>query len=205
MLELVTKGGPVMILLFLCSFWGVYTLLNQFLYFRNNNENMDEAADKIKKQLISVGKLQTVQNLRVGKGILNRSIVQAIRLSDYGYEEIQEGIQSSTEREIRRLEQNQQIVASIITISPILGLLGTVLGLLEVFNVISGGGLGDASALSGGIAEALITTVVGLTITVPFILLHRHYDHKIHSFVGDIQYVLNDVVRFCQSNAGVKP
>ena len=96
------------------------------------------------------------------------------------------------------------ILTSIISVAPILGLTGTVLGLMDIFNVISGGGLGDPELLSSGIAEALITTVTGLIIVVPCIFANQFLTQQIDQTILTIQTVAKDTISFCQTNSAVK-
>ena len=96
------------------------------------------------------------------------------------------------------------ILSSIITVAPILGLLGTVLGLMDIFNVISGGSIGDAQALSSGIATALITTVTGLLIAVPLIFFNQFFNQKIEHFILDLERMSYEMIQFCQSNNFIK-
>ena len=97
-----------------------------------------------------------------------------------------------------KLDQHLPLLSSIITVAPILGLLGTVLGLMDVFNVISGGGLGDATQLSSGIAEALITTVLGLSISIPFIFAYQLLNSQIEARLQSLELTLEHLDQFCQ-------
>lgn len=199
------KGGPVMFLLLLCSIWGLYIIIHKLIYLRANRVDQDLMLQKIKSQLVGSGKEHTVLELRSKRNVTLQILANAIKLSQYPYEEIQRSISDITRREIPRLEKNMNILSSIITVAPILGLMGTVLGLMDIFNVISGGNIGDATALSGGIAEALVTTVTGLAIAVPFIFLYQYLAHRIDIFVARTEYMVNEVVRFCKTHSGVKP
>ena len=70
--------------------------------------------------------------------------------------------------------------------------------LIDIFSVISGGEIGNASALSGGIAEALITTVTGLGIAVPLILAYQHLNSKIDTFITSLKQLNNDIIQHCK-------
>ena len=88
------------------------------------------------------------------------------------------------------------ILSSIITAAPILGLTGTVLGLMDIFNVISGGAIGDTQALSSGIATALITTVSGLIIAIPFIFFYQYLSQKIEFYVIELERMSYEMLSF---------
>jgi biopolymer transport protein ExbB len=205
MWQFIIKGGPVMYALFLCSFTGIYIIIQKLLYLKVNQLEDNYYLDKIKNKLITVGKEETARQLRMERKLTLRVLAGAINVSGGTKEEIQTNIKEVTYHELPKLEKNMNILSSIITVAPILGLLGTVLGLMNIFSVISGGHLGDPTMLSGGIAQALITTVTGLTIAIPFIFLFQYLAHRIEMFILETEKLVNEVLNFCKSHQGVKP
>ena len=101
-----------------------------------------------------------------------RILEAGIRKKDLGRDETREAIQDAGSLEIPHLERYLRILGTVVTIAPLLGLLGTVVGMIRVFNIIAIQGVGDAGALAGGIREALYTTAVGLSIAIPLSLIH---------------------------------
>lgn len=205
MLDIISKGGPIMYVLFLCSFWGLYIIIQKLLFLKFNSIDQALLIEKIKNKLITIGKDQTLKDLRTERGIIPRVLVCAIKLSPLQRDEIQEGLKEATYIEIPKLEKNMNILSSIIAAAPLLGLLGTVIGLINIFNVISGGGIGNTEQLSAGIAQALITTVTGLTIAIPFIFFYQYLSHCIELFIMDMERLMNELLNFCKINEGVKP
>ena len=102
-------------------------------------------------------------------------------------EEIKETLVDQGRQEVRTLERGLVILETVAGISPLLGLLGTVIGILKVFNVISALGVGQAAALSGGISEALITTIVGLSIGIPAVVVYNYFSNKAEDLILDIE------------------
>jgi biopolymer transport protein ExbB len=102
-------------------------------------------------------------------------------------EEIRESILDQGRQEARKLERGLTILETVAGIAPLMGLLGTVLGMIEVFRVISEQGLGQTQALSSGISEALITTVVGLSIAIPALVAYNYFTHKVEDIVLEIE------------------
>ena len=102
-------------------------------------------------------------------------------------EEIRESILDQGRQEARKLERGLTILETIAGIAPLMGLLGTVLGMIKVFRVISEQGLGQTQALSSGISEALITTVVGLFIAIPALVSFNYFTHKVEDIVLEIE------------------
>ena len=131
-------------------------------------------------------------------------IGSSIKYSDLPLEEIEASLKSLTQKTVVKIDNGLNIISSIITVTPILGILGTVLGLMDIFNVISGGGIGQPELLSSGIAEALITTVSGLSVAIPFIFIYQWLTRENDLFLIDINLASSEIVRFCKSE-GVQP
>jgi biopolymer transport protein ExbB len=85
------------------------------------------------------------------------------------------------------LERFLSVLGTIATVSPLLGLLGTVLGMIEVFSEIMISGTGNAGVLAGGISKALITTAAGLSVAIPAMVFHRHFERKIDGIVVEME------------------
>jgi len=109
------------------------------------------------------------------KGSLSNLIKLGLDNTDLNRNEIKELIEDEGRQEIRHLEKGLTILETIAVISPLMGLLGTVLGMIKVFGVIKEQGIGQAAALSGGISEALITTVTGLFIGIPVLIFFNYF------------------------------
>ena len=85
------------------------------------------------------------------------------------------------------LERYLTLLGTIASVTPLLGLLGTVLGMIKVFTVISNIGVGDPSVLASGIGESLITTAAGLTVAIPAIAFHRYFNRLIDRHVMELE------------------
>ncbi len=89
--------------------------------------------------------------------------------------------------EVRRLERFLTTLGTIAAISPLLGLLGTVLGMIDVFYALNRAGVRDPAVFSGGIGEALVTTAVGLCIAIPSLICHRHFQRRVDEFSQQLE------------------
>jgi biopolymer transport protein ExbB len=105
-----------------------------------------------------------------------------------------EMLQAAARQEVGSLERGLLMLEIITGISPLLGLLGTVIGIFHVFNVIVETGIGEASALSGGISEALITTIVGLFIAIPSLVAHSYFSKRVDELVLEIERCANILI-----------
>lgn len=102
--------------------------------------------------------------------------------------EIKEAIEAAGSREIRHLEKRFDWLVTIASVAPLLGFLGTVVGMVRVFQVIQRlGGYVDAAALAGGIWEALLTTVFGLSVAIPVIFAHNYLVGRVESLVAEME------------------
>jgi biopolymer transport protein ExbB len=93
------------------------------------------------------------------------------------------------------LERGLVGLETVAGISPLLGLLGTVVGMIKVFTVISQQGIGQATTLSGGISEALITTAVGLSIGIPSLVAFNYFTNRAENLVLDIEKHCNTLLK----------
>lgn len=100
---------------------------------------------------------------------------------------VKEAIEEMGSREGVILEKHVGILATIANLTPLLGLLGTVSGMIRTFNVISVQGGGNPAALAGGIAEALITTATGLCVAIPTLVCHRILKNKAESLIFEME------------------
>jgi biopolymer transport protein ExbB len=121
------------------------------------------------------------------KGPFSNIIRRTISNTHLSREEKVLDIQATGRQEARSLE-NMLVVLEIITaITPLLGLLGTVLGMSQVFDVISEVGLGQTKAFSGGIAQALRTTIIGLGVAIPSLIAYSSFDRKVDNLILEME------------------
>jgi biopolymer transport protein ExbB len=190
MLELIRAGGKTMIFLFLTSFVSLGYIIEKFfsLYFEKKKLAVYKKyleAPSMKWEEFS-GKLRKDDSTTA---VVLRNVLENRSMSREENTEITHAI---LRHEISSLEKGIEVIEIAASVSPLLGLLGTVIGLLEIFSVIAKKGVGgDPSDLSGGIAKALITTVVGLIIAIPSYAAHAYFSKKIEDLVVEIdKYVV---------------
>ena len=103
-------------------------------------------------------------------------------------EEIKEAITDTGRQQTRRLERGLVVLDTVAGISPLLGILGTVLGMIQIFRDITQFGIGQASALASGIQLALITTATGLCIGIPALVGYNYFTNKVDGLVLELEY-----------------
>ena len=185
-IELIVKGGVVMYPIILCSIIALAVFLDRLWVLRRS-------------RIIPSGFINDVEEL-----IRNRNIKDALKMCDNddssiakiffaglkntgrGMWLVKESIEERGGREGVILEKNVGILATIANLTPLLGLLGTVSGMIKTFKVLSQGG-GNPSLLAGGIAEALITTAAGLCIAIPTLVCYRIVKDKAESLIFEME------------------
>lgn len=150
------------------------------------NENIMEAVSTCEE---AGGPLANV----LKAGLLKYSQAQ-IEEREISKEEIQEAIQEAGLLEIPELERNLPVLGTIAAISPLFGLLGTVIGMISAFTTIALEGTGDPQQLAGGISQALLTTAGGLTIAIPCLIFYNLFDSWVNRYVIEIEQVSNEIV-----------
>lgn len=107
--------------------------------------------------------------------------------SHHGREVMKECIEDSGRQVVHRLERFLNTLGTIASVSPLLGLLGTVVGMIQAFSAIVTNGVGDPSVLAGGISVALITTAAGLMVAIPSLIFHRYFERLVDEYVIDME------------------
>ncbi len=199
------KGGIVMIPLLLGSVLALAIVIERAFQLRTKKVLTGEIVNAIER-------IESVEDIRVAERICEANpgpfagiILVALRNRDLGAEELKEAILDQGRQEIRTLERGLVALETIAAAAPLLGLLGTVTGMIKVFNVISKQGIGQASYLSGGISEALITTVTGLVIGIPALVAYNLLTARAESLVLDIEKYSSGLLRNIRSMKGGDP
>ena len=122
-----------------------------------------------------------------GESPLHAVVLNFVDNLDASKEEATEALEDLLVVEIHKLEKYLTTLGSIAAIAPLLGLLGTVIGMIDVFESLNYSGSRDPEVFSGGIAEALLTTAVGLSIAIPTLILHRHFVRTVDAFAIQLE------------------
>ncbi|MBD3633916.1 MAG: MotA/TolQ/ExbB proton channel family protein [Methylophaga sp.] len=183
MLELFKAGGWLMIPLFICSVISIAIIAERFWSLQTKRIAPPELVTQIWQWL----QYNQVDEQRV-KALQNNSplgqILAAGLTNRYSSRDItKESIQDVGRHVTVAMERNLNTLGTIAAISPLIGLLGTVVGMIKVFAVITAEGVGNPETLAGGISEALITTAAGLVVAIPSLIFYRYYRGKINKLV----------------------
>jgi biopolymer transport protein ExbB len=179
-LEIIEAGGWVMLPIIACSVVATAIVLERSWTLRRRRIMPDNLVSSI-WHLYRSGQLTEprIQEIRDASP-LGRMLAAGIANRLHSREIMKDSINDTGRQVVAGLERYLNTLGTIASVSPFLGLLGTVLGIIDVFGVISGGGVGNAVVLSGGIAKALITTAAGLMVAIPALMFHRFFNSKVN-------------------------
>lgn len=187
MFEIVKSGGPLMVPIILASIVAAAIFLERLWTLQQRRVLPAEITDKVWK-LVEQRQIQDKHvaalqhNSPLGKilaaGLANRHRERSI---------IKEAIEDTGRHVVHELDRFIGTLGTIASVSPLLGLLGTVVGMIRTFNAIQTEGVGDPAALGGGIAEALITTAAGLSVAIPALLAYKYLRGRVESLVVQME------------------
>ncbi len=183
MIEIIMAGGWLMLPIILCSvlviaitverFWtldpGKIAPRNQLGQVWNLIQNNQLDGDRIKELRRS--------------SPLGRILAAGLSNSRHGRDVMKDSIEEAASQVIHELERFLAVLSVIAAVTPLLGLLGTVIGMIKVFNSIMLEGSGNAGLLAGGISQALITTAAGLSVAIPAMISHRYFQRRMDGIV----------------------
>jgi biopolymer transport protein ExbB len=197
--EFLQKGGIFMIPLGLTSIIGLTAILYKFLALSRRRVIPDELARKVAnfQELAAADRTEPVlKEFEKGESTLARLAAVAVRHRGKPQRDIILAVESSAREEASRLHAGIGLLDIVITVAPLLGLLGTASGLVVIFQ-----GLSDAAnhlVIARGIAEALNTTIFGLAIAVPCVVAHGYFTRKIEVLTARLESLLADLAHVCQ-------
>jgi len=195
-IDLFVKGGLAMYPLLLCSILGVAITIERLYSLSRANVDPKKLMDKVKEALRKKDYRVAVGYCDATPGPVAKAISAVIDLHNLPPEDIKEGVNEAVLSEVPRLERGLPTLSTVITISPLLGLLGTITGLMKLFNVIAGGDIGNSEALSRGIAEALITTATGLILAITFLFFHNILATRVDKIINRIEKSVTELMNF---------
>lgn len=201
MFELLAAGGWIMPLIILCSVLALAISVERYIALNPRRIAPPHLLATVWQQL-KAGELdpQRLKQLRQGSP-LGAILAAGLANRNQGREVMKESIQEAAGHVIHRLEKYLNTLGTIAAVAPLLGLLGTVVGMIRVFTEITIQGTGNANALAGGISEALITTAAGLAVAIPALVMHRFYTGRIDTIVVSLEQEAIKLVDALHSNA----
>ncbi len=193
MLQLITKGGYVIVAIMACSLIAFAVIIERWLYYRAT----DKAAREFRSFLQTTVSDETTSKPNSGDSInlFEKMWDAAAPISPSEREARQTAVDDAVRAEIPLLERNLYILTTAATVAPLLGLLGTVLGMIKTFQAASMSGLGNPQMLAEGISEALYNTAGGLLVAIPCIIANNHFRSRVERLIHWTEGCAGEIVR----------
>ncbi len=187
MLEIIFAGGWLMVPIILCSILAL-TIIAERLWALRRSQVVPVGLGGQVEEWAARHELDRrhIEQLRSGSA-LGRVLAAALVNRHRPRELIKEAVEDTGRHVVYRLERFLNTLGTIAGISPLLGLLGTVIGMIKVFSTILEQGVGNANVLAGGISEALITTAAGLTVAIPSFFFYRYFKGRVEEYVVSME------------------
>lgn len=206
---LLVKGGYVMVPLMICSVVSIAVLIERFFKIRAAQQEVGDLVRRAEDALYDGKADRAIEILQSRDTAVTRVLVAGIQSKHLGERGAERAMEEQGTRETGLLTQRLGALDTIITIAPLLGLLGTVTGMISAFNVIAvQEGISTPTAITGGVAEALIATATGLAIAIVTLVGYNHLQERIKKVVTEIETrgsaMINAVVEAGEKNGEIK-
>ncbi len=170
-----------------CSIVATAVFLERLWVLRRNHIIPEGFIHKVEELLKSHNLFEAFSICKKDPSSIAKIFLAGLKNTQKGMWLVKEAIEERGGREAKILEKNVGILSTIANLTPLLGLLGTVSGMIKTFNAISLHGIDNPAPLAGGIAEALITTATGLCIAIPVMVCHRYLKDKADALIFDME------------------
>lgn len=179
MVGLFNSGGPVMWPLLMSSLLSVTITIERICYWVRERNAGNEKLISSALDFAEAGDYEAAVNVSAGgRNYLARVINEGIKHRDHGISDV---MQMAASREVEKMKSGLSILDTIITMAPLLGILGTVMGIIDSFNLLGATGIEDPKAVTAGIAQALITTATGLSIALITLIPYNYFISRVQS------------------------
>jgi biopolymer transport protein ExbB len=205
-LDLIISGGPLMIPITLCSVIALGVFLERVFYLRRKKIIPEDLLRDVEDLLKTDRVNDVLALLRRDRSPMAKIFLAAVKNYGKNRETIKVAVEEIGGQEAEYLNKYVVVLSVIAQVSPLLGLLGTVQGMIQVFNKVVSGNVADPSQMAGGISVALITTAGGLTVAIPALIGYHYLLGKVNDLVLDMQqYSIGLVELIKGDDEGVRP
>ncbi len=187
-IHLIQAGGPVMYPLTFCAFLSVAFMIERFITINRASADNDALTEQVREHLQAGRVNDALAVCDQHSGPVAGLLANGIRNRNLDSDSIERAMEELALRETPLLYRHLGVLDTIITIAPLLGLLGTVTGMIKSFNVVgSAQGLNNPNAITGGVAEALLATATGLAIAIVTLVGYNYLTEKVKEIIADME------------------
>ena len=185
-MELLLSGGPVLVAIILVSIYAVYLFVERLLKLSKERVDADSLMLKVNAAVRERDLETALEACEAHGGPVARVLSAALVRLPYGRSAVEAAFQEASLQEEQRLSRGLRPLATIAQTAPLLGLLGTVTGMIIAFAEISQQGTGNPAALADGIGQALVTTAAGLIVAIPTLIGQNYLASRVDSILIEI-------------------
>ncbi|MDF2569069.1 MAG: tolQ: protein TolQ [Sporomusa sp.] len=189
------KGGPVMYLLLVCSLFVVAIAVERFLYYRGLAANTQIFQQKLQTLLEKQRFSEAVQFCEQSSPNALAAVSLNALVAYQRGSQVEHALESAAALTAARLREHLDDLSLVVTLSPLLGLLGTVIGMINSFSVFNVQA-GQPLAITGGVGEALIATATGLCVATLALVLHNYFSRRVNRMITDIEQIAALVISY---------
>jgi biopolymer transport protein ExbB len=189
------KGDPMLWVILLASAAAISIFIERVLYCHRAQINSTQFLNGVRTVLKRDNVVEALSICDATPGPVARLVRTAILNRDYGRDRVRESLEEAGLAEVPRLEQKLNLLATIAQLTPVLGLLGTVLGFIKIFGKLETAGLNaNIAMLSDGVWEALICTAAGLAVSIPAHAGYNYLVSRVNDIVLDMEKSATEIV-----------
>jgi biopolymer transport protein ExbB len=202
MMELLQKGGPLMWLILAASITAMGVFAERLVFFHRASIQTGDFLRGLSNLLKAKNFAEAIQECAGTPGPVPRVLHAVLLKHNASRRELREIAQEAGQLEVPRLEQNLGLLGTIAYATPLIGLLGTILGLLSAFQQITAhGGYSTAAEISGGVYESLLTSAAALTVAIPAFVGHNYLTSRVNDVIHDIERAAIELLELLDTSA----
>ncbi|MFC1668388.1 MotA/TolQ/ExbB proton channel family protein [Chlamydiota bacterium] len=206
MLDIIQKGGPLMYLIVICSILAAAVFIERLIHFHRAKIHTEKFMNGIRNIIKKGNVVEAISICEQTPGPVAFILKEGLIHHESSKDEIKETIEEAGLHEVPRLEKNLVILATVAHITPLLGLLGTVSGMIKAFMKIQEkAGIVNPGDLAQGIWEALITTAGGLAIAIPAYVAYNYLVSRVDGFLLDMEKSSNELINILTNKDSFEP
>lgn len=194
------QGGPVMYFILIASIVGLAVFIERLFYLQKVRKNAKTVMEKIREKLKGFRVDEAVAVCENHPGPASNIIRAGLENYNKSRDEIEKAMEDAAKYEIPKLQRYLPVLATVVSISTLLGLLGTVLGMIISSTVLSTQGMNNPSKLLGGIAQALITTAYGLLVAIPAVVGYNYIASKVDNIITEIEISTTELIKLLKKD-----
>ena len=194
-----THGGILMYFILIMSILGLTAIIERLIYFAANERKSRSSLPKEVKDFLDKGDIKSaIKFLNKERGstskVLMNVLFEMLRYPNASAQQLEEKAKEKSMIQIKTLEKRMWLISLTAHLTPLLGLLGTVTGMIKAFQAVAIHGTGDPSVLANGISEALFTTAGGLFVAIPALIFYNYLNKKIDGIVEDMEITATELI-----------